>query len=322
MLAVCDTGGVSIQTLAAVSPYQSMHEDVSVLAEDKHVSLIVVPFHKQQTVDGGMEPINPHVRGFNESLLSTSPCSVAILVDRGLSAAAARMATEHHVALFFFGGPDDREALAYAWRMVEHPGVTLTIVRFLPPDYRSRSVSGSTYRPSVDSDSRAITISTEGKSEQEQDEDYLNEFRARNHGNDAISYAMRMVANSEETVAAMRGMDNNLHELYIVGRRPGEVGSPMTATLEEWMENPELGPIGDMLVSSDFSMSVSVLVVQQYVVAAAPAPVPAPAASSDPVRQYLSNANQRPSAASGAYRTSAASAANSRWSGSGGTVGF
>ncbi|XP_066309774.1 cation/H(+) antiporter 15-like [Miscanthus floridulus] len=317
------TGGVSIQTLAAVSPYQSMHEDVSVLAEDKHVSLIVIPFHKQQTVDGGMEPINPHVRGFNESLLSTSPCSVAILLDRGLSAAAARMATEHHVALFFFGGPDDREALAYAWRMVEHPGVALTIVRFLPPDYRSRSVSGSTYRPSsVDSDSRAITISTEGKSEQEQDEDYLNEFRARNHGNDAISYAMRMVANSEETVAAMRGMDNNLHELYIVGRRPGEVGSPMTAALEEWMENPELGPIGDMLVSSDFSMSVSVLVVQQYVVAAAPAPVPAPAASSDPVRHYLSNANQRPSAASGAYRTSAASAANSRWSGSGGTVGF
>ncbi|CAO1944634.1 unnamed protein product [Urochloa humidicola] len=324
------TGGVSIQTLAAVSPYQSMHEDVSVLAEDKHVSLIVVPFHKQQTVDGGMEPINPHVRGFNESLLTTSPCSVAILVDRGLSAAAARMATEHHVALFFFGGPDDREALAYAWRMVEHPGVTLTIVRFLPPDYRARSVSGSSYRPAPSTaaadaaDSRAITISTEGKSELEMDEDYLNEFRARNHGNEAISYSTKMVANSEETVAAIRSMDNNLHELYIVGRRPGEAGSPMTAALEDWMENPELGPIGDMLVSSDFSMTVSVLVVQQYVVAGgAPAPVPAPAASSDPVRQYLSNANQRPAAtASGAYRTSAASAANSRWSGSGGAVGF
>ncbi|CAO2177773.1 unnamed protein product [Urochloa humidicola] len=324
------TGGVSIQTLAAVSPYQSMHEDVSVLAEDKHVSLIVVPFHKQQTVDGGMEPINPHVRGFNESLLTTSPCSVAILVDRGLSAAAARMATEHHVALFFFGGPDDHEALAYAWRMVEHPGVTLTIVRFLPPDYRARSVSGSSYRPAPSAaaadaaDSRAITISTEGKSELEMDEDYLNEFRARNHGNEAISYSTKMVANSEETVAAIRSMDNNLHELYIVGRRPGEAGSPMTAALEDWMENPELGPIGDMLVSSDFSMTVSVLVVQQYVVAGgAPAPVPAPAASSDPVRQYLSNANQRPAAtASGAYRTSAASAANSRWSGSGGAVGF
>ncbi|XP_062181146.1 cation/H(+) antiporter 15-like [Phragmites australis] len=319
------TGGVSIQTLAAVSPYQTMHEDVSVLAEDKHVSLIVVPFHKQQTVDGAMEPINPNIRGFNESLLSTSPCSVAILVDRGLSAAAARMASEHRVALFFFGGPDDREALAYAWRMVEHPGVTLTVVRFLPPDYKVRSASSTTYRSSAasDTDSRAITINPEGKSELEMDEDYLNEFRARNHGNDGISYSLKVVANSEETVTAIRTIDSNLHELYIVGRRPGEAGSPMTSALEEWMENPELGPIGDMLVSSDFSMTVSVLVVQQYVVAGAPTPAaPAPAASSDPVLQYVSNANQRPSAASGAYRTSAASsAANKRWSGSG-TVGF
>ncbi|TVU36600.1 hypothetical protein EJB05_18539 [Eragrostis curvula] len=316
------TGGVSIQTLAAVSPYQTMHEDVSVLAEDKHVSLIVVPFHKQQTVDGGMEPINPNVRSFNEHLLSASPCSVAILVDRGLSAAAARMASEHNVALFFFGGPDDREALAYAWRMVEHPGVALTVVRFLPPDYRARTVSGQAYRPAPDADSRAITISPEGRSELEMDEDYLHEFRSRNQGNSAISYSLKTVGNSEETVAAIRSMDTSLHELYIVGRRPGEAGSPMTSALEEWMENPELGPIGDMLVSSDFSMSVSLLVIQQYVVAGAPVAVTAPAGNNDPVSQYVSNANQRPAAAaSGAYRTSAAP--NSRWSGSStGTVGF
>jgi hypothetical protein len=319
------TGGVSIQTLAAVSPYQTMHEDVSVLAEDKHVSLIVVPFHKQQTVDGGMEPINPSIRAFNENLLATSPCSVAILVDRGLSAAAARMASEHNVALFFFGGPDDREALAYAWRMVENPGVTLSVVRFLPPDYRARSVSASSassYRP-LDVDSRAITISPDqgSKSELEMDEDYLNEFRSRNHGNSAISYSLKTVANSEETVAAIRNMDTSLHELYVVGRRPGEAGSSMTSALEEWMENPELGPIGDMLVSSDFSMSMSLLVVQQYVVAGAPvvAAAPAPAANNDPVRQYLSNANQQPAAESGAYRTSG-EASNNRWSGS--STGF
>lgn len=75
---------MSVQSLTAVSPYQTMHEDVSVLAEDKHVSLIVLPFHKQQTVDGGMEPIHPALKGFNESILNSAPCSVGILVDRGL----------------------------------------------------------------------------------------------------------------------------------------------------------------------------------------------------------------------------------------------
>ncbi|XP_051227115.1 cation/H(+) antiporter 15-like [Lolium perenne] len=317
------TGGVSIQTLTAVSPYQSMHDDVSVLAEDKHVSLIVVPFHKQQTVDGGLEPINPSIRGFNESLLSTSPCSVAILVDRGLSAAAARMADEHSLVLFFFGGPDDREGLAYAWRMVENPGVTLAILRFLPQDYRAQPSSGGSYSPHADS--RTINIGAEGKTELEMDEEYLGEFRARNQGNGAITYAERTVTNSEETVAAIRSLDSSMHEMYIVGRRPGEPGSPMTSALEDWMESPELGPIGDMLVSSDFSMTVSVLVVQQYVVVDGTAPMatpaPAPAVNVDPVRQYLSNANQRPPPGLEGYQSiPASSAADSRWSS--GTVGF
>ncbi|KAF7024340.1 hypothetical protein CFC21_036701 [Triticum aestivum] len=314
------TGGVSIQTLAAVSPYQTMHDDVSVLAEDKHVSLIVVPFHKQQTVDGGMEPINTSIRGFNESLLSASPCSVAILVDRGLSAAAARMADEHRLVLFFFGGPDDREALAYAWRMVENPSVSLAIVRFLPPDYRERSFSSPTYRSAATADSRAINIGTEGKTELEMDEEYLGEFRDRNHGNGAITYADKTVANSEETVAAIRSMDSSTHEMYIVGRRPSEAGSPMTSALEDWMESPELGPIGDMLVSSDFSMGVSVLVVQQYVVAGAPVAAAAPAASVDPVRQYLSNANVHPATGLAGYQTIPASSAANSWSS--GAVGF
>jgi hypothetical protein len=143
----------------------------------------------------------------------------------------------------------------------------------------------------------------------------------KNHGNPAITYADRRVSNSEGTVAAIRGMDNSTQELYIVGHRPGEAGSPMTAALEDWMESPELGPIGDMLVSSDFSMAVSVLVVQQYVVADAPvAAVPLPSGG-DPVRQYVGNANQRPPAASTAYRGSpASSTTNSRWSSD--TVGF
>ncbi|XP_020114323.1 cation/H(+) antiporter 15 [Ananas comosus] len=304
-------GGVSIQTLTTVSPYSTMHEDVCLLAEDKHVTLIVLPFHKQQTVDGGMEAINPAIRTLNENILSSSPCSVGVLVDRGLSASASRLTATHHVALLFFGGPDDREALAFAWRMVENPVVSLTVVRFLPPDEQAAA-----------RDSRVITIVTDGSHERQLDDEYVNEFRVKNVGNDSVTYVEKVVGNSEETVTAIRNMES-IHDLYIVGRGQGEAGGAMTAGLTEWTECPELGPIGDLLASSDFAMMVSVLVVQQYmrdpvagagggeggVVGGGP-----DMSSGEQVQQYLNNANQRLSVVAGTHKGPPA-AFNVGWNG-------
>ena len=38
------------------------------------------------------------------------------------------------VAVLFFGGPDDREALSLGLRMAEHPGISMTIISFVPKD--------------------------------------------------------------------------------------------------------------------------------------------------------------------------------------------
>lgn len=252
---------IAIQPLTTFSPYSTMHEDICAVAEDKRVSMIIIPFHKQQTVDGGMETLNPAYRTINQNVLANAPCSIGILVDRGLSG-MTRLATNHvghHIAVLFFGGADDREALAYVWRMADHPGIHLTVMRFI--------TGGEAVEPTVDSpggedDRRVLTVMTDGNRDKQIDEDYISEFRLRTAKDESIVYMEKVVNNGEQTVAVIRSIDKR-HELLVVGR--GQGISPLTAGLTDWSECPELGAIGDLLASSDVASTVSVLVVQQYV---------------------------------------------------------
>ncbi|KAG9443398.1 hypothetical protein H6P81_014738 [Aristolochia fimbriata] len=253
------TTGVAVQPLTAISPYSTMHEDICNLAEDKRVALIILPFHKEQTVDGGMEATNPAFRGVNQNVLAQAPCSVAILVDRGLGGAgrvAGAAHVSHHVVMLYFGGPDDREALSYAGRMVEHPGINLTVMRFVPGE----SVSDAIIAPA--DETKILTVVTDMERERQLDDEFVSDFRLKNVSDESIVYMEKVVNNGEETVAAIRELDS-INDLYIVGRGQGMV-SPLTAGLTDWSECPELGPIGDLLSSSDFAATVSVLVVQQY----------------------------------------------------------
>ncbi|CAI9095892.1 OLC1v1031922C1 [Oldenlandia corymbosa var. corymbosa] len=254
-------GCVSVQPLTVISPYSTMHEDICNLAEDKRVAFIIIPFHKQQTVDGGMEATNPAFRTINQNVLANAPCSVGILVDRGLSGSTRLAAGQvsHHVAVLFFGGPDDREALAYAWRMSDHPGIGLTVLRFIPGEDANESTPAGPRH----NDPGVISVVTDADREKQLDEDYINQFRVRTSNDASIIYTEKIVSNGEETVAAVRSIDS-IHDLFIVGRGQGTV-SPLTAGLTDWSECPELGGIGDLLASSDFAATVSVLVVQQYV---------------------------------------------------------
>ena len=80
-----------------------------------------------------MEVTRNDYRWVNQRVLEHAPCSVGILVDRGLGGSTHVSARNvcSTVTVLFFGGGDDREALAYGARMAEHPGISLTVIHFI-----------------------------------------------------------------------------------------------------------------------------------------------------------------------------------------------
>ncbi|XP_027338116.1 cation/H(+) antiporter 15-like [Abrus precatorius] len=251
-------GHVSVQPLTAISPYSTMHEDICSLAEEKRVSIVIIPFHKQQAVDGEMKDTNPALRMVNHNLLQNSPCSVGILVDRGLNGSNRLISSQasHQVTVLYFGGPDDREALAYGWRMSRHPRVRLTVMHFIPRVDLTETQATDKF------DIRANSINNY-MAESKLDDEYMKEFKMVAAKDCSVVYIDKVVSNGEETVSAIRSM-NNANDLFIVGRGQG-AASPLTEGLTDWSECPELGAIGDLLASSDFETTASVLVMHQYV---------------------------------------------------------
>ena len=138
-------GRVSVRPSTAISTLSTMHEDICHAAEEKRVAMIILPFHKQwigaasSGDDGGsIGNLGHGWRGVNQRVLKHAPCSVAVLVDRGFGSTGGQTPgrlnysnQRQGVAVVFFGGPDDREALELGGRMAEHPAVKVTVVRFV-----------------------------------------------------------------------------------------------------------------------------------------------------------------------------------------------
>ncbi|KAK6124084.1 hypothetical protein DH2020_042169 [Rehmannia glutinosa] len=248
--------GVRTQAFTARCAYTTMDEDICTVAKDKRTAFIIIPFHRQKTIDGEMEDINPSIRGVNEGVLANAPCSVGILIDRGFAESHDHA---DNIAVLYFGGPDDREALAYAWRMADNTDVRLTVVRFIP--------STDTYEPPEPmeaGDKNQVTLQIDYEREKLLDDDYLSKFKTATMSSKSISYFELVLNDEEEAIKAIKSMDEHKHDLYIVGRGRGMV-SPLTSGLADWCDCPELGPIGDLLVTSEFESPFSVLIVQQYI---------------------------------------------------------
>lgn len=125
---------VSVRPMTAISPMATIHEDICQSAERKKTAMVILPFHKHVRLDRTWETTRNDYRWINKKVMEESPCSVAILVDRGLGGTTRVASSDFSltITVLFFGGNDDREALAFAVRMAEHPGISLTVVRFIP----------------------------------------------------------------------------------------------------------------------------------------------------------------------------------------------
>lgn len=225
---------IRIYSFTSVTPKRTMYRDICELALIKKASLIILPFTKETSI-----------QSINANVLLNAPCSVGILVDKGSSRThlvntSMRTAT-HHFVVLFLGGPDAREALAYADRMAGNTEVSLTVIRFL-------------------------SLNGEGDDEMEKklDDGLVTWFWVKNEGNEKVVYREVVVKNGEETVAAIQAMNCDYFDLWIVGRKQG-INPVLTEGLSNWSENVELGVVGDFVSSMDLLTTASVLVVQQQI---------------------------------------------------------
>ncbi|BAT81416.1 hypothetical protein VIGAN_03113200 [Vigna angularis var. angularis] len=230
---------VKVKVYTCISPYETMHDEICMQAAEKRASILIAPFHKQFRTNEVIELANP-IKALNRHLLRTAPCSVGILVERGSFVSNNPLTTLsfYNVAVVFIEGPDDREALAYAMRIADHPNVSVTVIRITEPRKKSR-----------------ISII------RDPDAEIVHKFMISYLQMKRHDFKEQVVRDSLEMVGVIRTLEG-CFDLILVGRRH-ESESSMFYGMNDWMEYPELGSVADMLVSSDSTFDGSVLVVQQ-----------------------------------------------------------
>lgn len=237
-------GPVMIMPFIVVASYKTMHESLCRLAQDKFINLIIVPFHLGHRYGVGSS-IASSLRQLNSNVQAYAPCTVGILVDKGFSCGMSSTNFSYHVAVIFMGGPDDREALAYATRMSNHQ-VSVTVVR--------------------------IVLMQRNKEEEHQeevmetrlDESSVEDFKLKNVGNTSAVWKEIEVDDVVKVMNAIRSVEGHF-DLVLVGRRRSWVAAMGEEEMSDFVENEELGVVGDMLASLDFcGGKVSVLVLQHY----------------------------------------------------------
>lgn len=233
------TGLLNVQMFTAMSLPMFMHHDICSLAFDKLISIIILPFHRKWNQRGKLIFDNSVLRAINRQVLDNSPCSVGILIDRRkIRHEISALETVCHVGVVFLGGDDDREALALGKRMANSSNVHLTVVRIVARD-----------------------DGCENQWDTILDTETLKDVKMQSARQGNVVYREEKAKEGPDTALIINAMAEAF-DLIMVGRRHRD-DLPLLSGLSEWNDLPELGPIGDILASSDIKKPVSVLVVQQ-----------------------------------------------------------
>ncbi|XP_047337306.1 cation/H(+) antiporter 18-like [Impatiens glandulifera] len=241
---------VTIRPTTAISRMSNIHDDIFSSAESKRPAMIILPFHKYPRLDGQLEVMRAEFRQVNRNVLEGAPCSVGILVDRGLGG-NTHVSSKNVNSVFtvlFFGGHDDQEALAYGARMAEHPGITLVVIRFM--------VSPRAMGEFVNIDVEKVY----GNAERLEDDNVFAGYKDKLKDIDSVKFEEKSVSSAGEVVEVIRERSGSCN-LFVVGRIPA---GQLAAALKVKSDCSELGPVGGLLTSPEFTTTASVLVVQQY----------------------------------------------------------
>jgi len=215
-----------------------MADDVCSIAMESMSNIVIMPFHKQWSSNGNIEYSHASIRTLNQNVLNKAPCSVGILVDR--SQISEKLLVVHgklicEIAMIYLGGADDQEALSYSLRIAQHPNVRLTVFW--------------------------VRVKMQGKQRKTKNPyiDLMENTRYSSLHEGKVTFKEEAVEDGVETTKVIRRIEANFC-LVIVGKDHVK-DSPCTLGLTEWCELPELGPLGNLLATSDFTCSV--LVVQE-----------------------------------------------------------
>ncbi|TYH42748.1 hypothetical protein ES332_D11G083400v1 [Gossypium tomentosum] len=253
---------IPVHEAKIVSSFLTINQDVCNGAVDLRVSIIFLPFHKHQRVDGKMENSMEGIRTINQKVIRHAPCSVGIFLDRGQTGFQQPHGSlsVQNIATFFFGGPDDREALACSKRILMHSQVSLTVFRFIQAN---SSIQNSWISDASHKDEEVVMAILSIGTENEMDNFFVDSFYNRYVAQGKASLIEKYVSDGAETLVALREILDNMYSLVIVGKG-GRENSSLTIGMSDWEECPELGLVGDLLASSEMNFSGSLLVIQQH----------------------------------------------------------